>query len=183
MKRVKGNTVLLILLAGLTSAPQLSAQNDPPAKPAAPMNVSAMQVEMTQPGQISLPAEFQVALYENLIEELRKSGGIPHVYRDGDHNAVNASNLVILHTTITAFKKGSEMARQVTTVTGATSIAVNCQFTDKAGKILLERDVEGKVRFFGNNLKATDDVAKKAATLANKHFSSDNKDSADKNVI
>jgi hypothetical protein len=31
---------------------------------------------------------------------------------------------------------------------------------------LLERDIQGKVLFFGNNLKATEDFAKKAAKAA-----------------
>jgi hypothetical protein len=43
---------------------------------------------------------------------------------------------------------------------------VHCQFTDKDGTVLLQRDIEGKVLFFGNNLKATEDFAKKAAKAA-----------------
>lgn len=53
---------------------------------------------------------------------------------------------------------------------GATSITVHCQFTDNQGKVLLERDINGKVRFFGGNLKATYDFAKKATTVHVKTF-------------
>jgi hypothetical protein len=60
----------------------------------------------------------------------------------------------------------------VTTVAGATSISVHCQFTNPDGKSLLERDVKGKVRFFGGNLKATYDFAKKAARVSHENFSS-----------
>jgi hypothetical protein len=35
----------------------------------------------------------------------------------------------------------------------------------------LERDLTGKVRFFGGNLKATYDFAKKAANVAVENFS------------
>jgi hypothetical protein len=45
-----------------------------------------------------------------------------HVYRDGDSNASGAADLVVLHSSIRGFKDGSERARQVTTVAGATSI-------------------------------------------------------------
>jgi hypothetical protein len=66
----------------------------------------------------------------------------------------------------------SERARQVTTVSGATSITVLCQFTNPDGKSLLERDINGKVRFFGGNLKATHDFAKKAAHVTHEKSSS-----------
>jgi hypothetical protein len=62
------------------------------------------------------------------------------------------------------------MARNVTTVAGKTSIDIHCQFTDKDGKSILERDVNGKVRFLGGNLRATLDFAKKGAKLARDNF-------------
>jgi len=54
--------------------------------------------------------------------------------------------------------------RQVTTVAEATSVTLRCELKDKGGNSLLERNITGKVRFFGGNLKATYDFAKKAAT-------------------
>jgi hypothetical protein len=63
------------------------------------------------------------------------------------------------------------MARQVTTVAGATSIRVHCEFTDKDGQVLLARDINGKVLIFGGNLKATYDFAKKAASVAHENIS------------
>jgi len=77
---------------------------------------------------------------------------------------------VVPHSTVRGFKKGSEMARNVTTVAGKTQIDVHCQFTDKDGKSVLERDLNGKVRFFGGNLRATLDFAKKGAKLAHDNF-------------
>jgi len=71
---------------------------------------------------------------------------------------------------VRGFKKGSEMARQVTTVAGATSVNIHCQFTDKDGKPLVDRDITGKVWFMGGNLRATFDFAKKAASVAHENF-------------
>ena len=176
MKTIKRAAVLLTLVIGLSAAPFLPAQSAPVAKPPA----AAIEVEMIQPGDISLPAEFQVALYENLVQELQKQGGFSQVYRDGDRNAADASGLVVLHTKVIGFKQGSELKRDVTTVGGATSITIRCQFTDKEGKVLLERDITGKVRLIGDNLKATDDFAKKAATVAQETFSSDSTSSDSK---
>src|SRR6266567_6902999 len=84
------------------------------------IKAAAIQVEMIQSDEIKLPAEFQIALYENLIRQLEKQGGFEHVYRDGDRRAAGASDLVVLHGTVRGFKAGSEKARKVTTVSGAT---------------------------------------------------------------
>ena len=131
--------------------------------------MGGIQVATIQSDEISVPAEFRVALYENLVRQLEKQG-FEHVYRDGDRNSADVPNLVILHSTVRQFKPGSEKARQVTTVAGATSIRVRCQFTDRDGHTLLEQDVTGKVRFFGGNLRATYDFAKKASRIASEKF-------------
>jgi hypothetical protein len=144
------------------------SQDQKPTK----IKASAIQVEMIQSDEIKLPAEFQIALYENLIHQIEKQGKFQHVYRDGDRNATTVADLVVLHGTVRGFKAGSERARQVTTVAGATSINVHCQFTSPDGKPVLERDINGKVRFFGGNLKATYDFAKKTAHVTHENFSS-----------
>ena len=167
MKRVLYIFALAALLAATASVPA-SAQT-----PAAPLKkASAIQVLMIQSDEIKLPAEFQVSLYENLIQQLQKQGRFQHVYRDGDHNSDSAADLIVLHSNVKGFKKGSEMTRNVTTVAGKTTIDVHCQFTDKDGKTVLERDLTGKVQFLGGNLRATYDFAKKAAKLADDNFPS-----------
>ena len=162
------NAVLFSLLVVLSlAAPLARAQEKQPVK----IKASTIQVKMIGADDVTLPAEFQVSLYEQLINQLQKRGVFQHVYRDGDRTAATASDLIALQCTVTSFKKGSETMRQVTTVAGATSITLLCQFSDQAGKSLLERKIEGKVRFLGGNLKATYDFAKKAANLAEENFS------------
>jgi hypothetical protein len=133
------------------------------------IKTASIQVTMIQSDEISVPAEFRVALYENLIRQLERRG-FQHVYRDGDRNAAGVGNLVVLHSTVRRFKAGNEMARQVTTLAGATSISIRCQFTNAEGEPLLEQDVTGSVRFFGGNLRATYDFAKKASRIAYENF-------------
>jgi len=123
-----------------------------------------------QSDEIELPAEFQIALYENLVRQLEKKG-FAHVYRDSDRNAANIADLVVLRSVVRGFKAGSERTRQVTTFAGATSITVHCSFTTRDGQVLLEQDVNGKVRFFGGNLRATHDFAKKASKIAEQNLS------------
>ena len=48
----------------------LLAENERPAK----IKAAAIQVVMVQSDEIKLPAEFQVALYENLVRQLEKKG-------------------------------------------------------------------------------------------------------------
>lgn len=158
--------VAFLLLGAHVKLAELRAQSAPTQA----MKASAIQVLMIQSDEIKLPADFQISLYENLIQQLQKQGGFQHVYRDGDRTAASATDLVVLRSTVRGFKKGSEMARNVTTVAGKTSIDVHCQFTDKDGKTVLERDVNGKVRFLGGNLRATLDFAKKAAKLSRDNF-------------
>jgi hypothetical protein len=158
--------VAVLMLGAYVKLAELRAQTVPTQT----MKASAIQVLMIHSDEIKLPADFQLSLYENLIQQLQKQGGFQHVYRDGDRNAALATDLVVLHSTVRGFKKGSEMARNVTTVAGKTSIDVHCQFTDKDGKTVLERDLNGKVRFFGGNLRATLDFAKKAAKLSHDNF-------------
>jgi hypothetical protein len=160
------NPIVELALSALlfTAAPLLAQEQKQHGS--AKIKATAIQVEMIQSDEIKLPAEFEIALYENLIRQLEKQGGFQHVYRDGDRSAANVPGLVVLHSTVRGFKAGSERARQVTTIAGATSIKVHCQFTSSDGTSLLERDVNGKVRFFGGNLKATYDFAKKAARIA-----------------
>jgi hypothetical protein len=164
---LRGGITSLVMLAAFVSAPVLRAQANKPTK----MKASAIKVEMIHSDEIKLPAEFQVSLYEDLIQQLEKKGGFQHVYRQGDRNAEKATDLVILHSKVTGFKKGNEELRQVTTVAGATSIKMHCIFKDKEGKALLESDVTGTVRFFGGNLRATYDFAKKTAQIAHDNFS------------
>ena len=158
-------TWMLVSCAFLFSYP-LVAEEKKPAK----IKAGAIRVEMIQSDEVKLPAEFQVALYENLIRQLQKKG-FTKLYRDDDRNGANATDLIVLHSNVRGFRQGSERARQVTTVAGATSISIHCSFTSPDGKVLLERDVSGKVRFFGGNLRATYDFAKKAAEIAQQNFS------------
>jgi len=165
MRRLLVRAIWIPLFVLLFTARPLLAQNSQALK----SKVSAIQVEMIQSEEIKLPAEFKIALYENLIRQLGKEG-FSQVYRDGDTRAGGMADLVVLHSTVSKFKEGSERARQVTTFTGATSITIHCRFTKPDGEVLLERDVNGKVRFFGGNLRATHDFAKKAARLTGQNF-------------
>jgi hypothetical protein len=166
MKHLLRVGVVLCLAVVFSSGPGFCDGEDQPSK----IKANAIQVAVIQSEDIPVPAEFRVALYEHLIQQLEKRG-FQQVYRDGDRDAASVPGLIVLHSTVRRFKAGSERARQVTTVAGATSISVHCQFTNAEGHSILERDVTGKVRFLGGNLRATYDFAKKASRIAYESFS------------
>ena len=156
----------LLALAG--SAAQSPSASAPQA--GKKLTASAIQIEPVENGGVRLPPEFRVAVYEHLLAEVSKSGKFQHVYRSGDRTAADTPDLVILRMKVKGFKQGSERTRAATTVAGATSVDLGVQVTGRDGTVLMDRDVEGKVRFFGGNLRATYDFSKKVAEILRQSF-------------
>ena len=129
------------------------------------ISASAIEIEPVESKETALPPEFRVATYENLIDEIGKTGQFQHVYRSGDHAAAGTQDLLIFRTHVEGFKQGSQKQREVTTVAGATTIKTTVQVVTRDGRTVVNREIEGKVRFFGENLNATSDFAKKAAEV------------------
>ena len=125
----------------------------------------SVQVERIDPGQLDLTPSFQVAIYENLLQELNKAKRFKQVLREGDSKASELPTLLILKTTVVKYTRGSETRRAVTTVSGATMLTVQSQLITRDGKIVLERTVNGNVRFFGSNLRATHNLARNIAKV------------------
>jgi len=123
----------------------------------------SVQVDKVECGDLDLAYSFQVAIYENLLEELNKTKQFQQVFRDGDAKASAVQNLLVLKTTVEKYTPGSETRRAVTTVSGATKLTVRSQLSTREGKIILERTVNGDVRFFGSNLRATHNLARNIA--------------------
>ena len=118
-----------------------------------------IQVEQVNPGAVDLPDSFQIAIYENLVDELNKTKRFQQVFRDGDRSASEVPDLLVLKTTVEKFAPGSETRRAVTTVSGATKLTVRSQLLTREGRVVLERTVDGNVRFFGGDLRATHNLA------------------------
>jgi hypothetical protein len=120
-------------------------------------------VDRVDPGETTLDPCFSDAIYENLLNELAKSKQFEHVFRSGDLNAHDASEVLVLKTTVEKYSPGSETKRAVTTVAGATKLKVHMQLIPGNGHTLWEHTVDGNVRFLGDNLKATYKVAHNTA--------------------
>ena len=119
----------------------------------------SVQVDQVDAGNLDLSYSFQIAIYENLVVELNKTKQFQQVLRDGDVRAGEFPNLLVLKTTVEKYTSGSETRRAVTTVSGATKLTVRSQLLTREGKVVVERTVNGDVRFFGSNLRATHNLA------------------------
>lgn len=125
-------------------------------------------VDQVDTGKSRVAPEFKVAIYENLLIELGKTKRFSTVLRSGDRGAQNISSLLILKTTVESFTPGSEAKRAVTTIAGATKIKFRSQLCTHEGEVLLERVVDGNVRFIGGNLRATHNLARNVSKSIDK---------------
>lgn len=159
-------TPFLSLIVGLVWTLPIRAVDPAPKK----LSASAIQVTMVETGDVQIPEEFRYAMYEHLIERVRESGTFQKVFRGGDREADGIPDLVTLHTKVEKFTEGSQTKREVTTVAGATKVDVSTTLTARDGSTLIDQKVTGKVRFFGENLGATNDLAKRISKLLRESF-------------
>jgi hypothetical protein len=134
------------------------------------LSASAIQIAMVEVGDVQIPAEFRYAVYERLVERVRASGAFRKVYRMGDHTADGIPDLVTLHTQVQTFKEGSQTKRELVTVIGATKVDVTASVTARDGHTLMNQQITGRVRFFGENLGVTNDLAKRITKLVQASF-------------
>jgi len=125
----------------------------------------SVQVDRVDPGATTLDPFFSDAIYENLLEQLSKSKQFKQVFRSGDRNATDVSGVLVLKTLVEKYSPGSETRRAVTTVAGATKLNVHIQLLTRNGHIVVDRVIEGDVRFIGDNLRATNKVAHNTAKI------------------
>ena len=153
-------------LPGQTAATKSSGGNGASSTP------WSVQVDQVDRGNLNLAYSFQIAIYENLLDELNKTKQFQQVFRDGDLRAGALPNLLVLKTTVEKYTPGSETRRAVTTVSGATKLTVRSQLLTREGRVVFERSVNGNVRFFGSNLRATHNLAHNIAkTIKQSNFS------------
>jgi hypothetical protein len=167
-----------LLASGARERTAAAEQKLNPAVPAAQspsgqkLSASAIQIEPVEAGDVQIPLEFRAAIYESLVQRVRDAGTFKQVFRSGDSAAASVPDLVSLHTTVEKFKQGSQMERETTTVLGGTKVDVSASVTARDGRTELADTVSGNVRFRGENLGVTKDLAKHITKLLRKNFGS-----------
>lgn len=157
--------LMLALLAGGSAFTQEKPAAKEAVKPAATATPWAIQIEPVSAEEGKLPPDFAMAIYEKLIQEIGKTNKFQQVFRSGDRRATDVPNLLILTTKLEKFERGSQTKRAVTTVGGATKVSVHAQLATRDSQIKVDKTVAGTVRLFGENIKATQYLAKNIANL------------------
>jgi hypothetical protein len=159
------NVLTLGLLLLMGAAGSLSAQS----RSRGLLEISTFDV----PADSNLPDEFRTALASNLVARLRESGKFADVISGTDNGSAGQHPAVRLSGNITQFKKGSQAKRYLLGPGfGKTILKAHIRFTEvDTGKLLLERDVDGKViigLLGGDSKGATNGLAKEVAKVARK---------------
>ena len=154
-----GIALVAIMFALSGQLPAQTAATKSSGSSEASSTLWSVQIDQVDPGNLDLASSFQIAIYENLVEELKKRKQFLQVFREGDLNSSEVPNLLVLKTTVEKYTPGSETRRAVTTVSGATKLSVRSQLLTREGKVVLGRTVNGDVRFLGSNLRATHNLA------------------------
>ncbi len=159
---MKPNRIMIVALFAVAVPVTLAA-----SQPRQVAQGWSVQVDKVDTGDVNIEPAFRVAIYENLLEELAKTKQFKQVLRSGDRNA-SGPDVLILKITVQKYTPGSETRRAVTTVSGATKLNVRSQLCTPEGHVVLERVVDGNVRFFGGNLRATHNLAHNVAEAIKK---------------
>jgi hypothetical protein len=129
-----------------------------------------IQIEPPESGALTVPAEYLFTGYERLIERVRHDGEFQKVFRSGDREAKDTSDLVILRTKVSRFKEGNQLIRELLDLFGWTSLDVTATIEGRDGNVLLSQNLSGRVHFFGENLGVTNDLAKHIAKMLREKF-------------
>jgi hypothetical protein len=136
-------------------------------------NIEVAQFDVKE--GIEFPAENMDAMMGEIVSELQDIKKFKQVSRAGETPADPTAPTLQLVGTVTKYKAGSRAKRYLIGFgAGKTKVVAHVKFIDKAtGKVLLERDVDGKVvlgLFGGKSKTSLRDVGKEIASVAKKQF-------------
>jgi hypothetical protein len=143
----------------------------------------SVRVDNVDTSDVSLDPSFEYALHKDLVKELAKTKSFRQVLPSDDRNAREVPDLLILKTTVQEDAPGSDtrggalddsgLLGEVAGVflrlcgwsatSGATKLNARAQLYTREGQIVLDKVIEGEVRFTGDNSRATHNLAHNVA--------------------
>jgi hypothetical protein len=136
----------------------------PSCKTGASVHLNTLKVASIATAGESIPAEYRVLLYEQLVQRLRSGTIFAAVYRDGDDSAAAECPGYNLTLTLDTFKKGNAALRASTGpvgfFVGATSLKFHALVQDAKGGTLLDKDFTVSKRGDSDSLDVTDKIAR-----------------------
>lgn len=164
---------------------QPAQEKSAPSCQNAPVEAKSVLVSTPNWDQAQVPAAYRALVYEHLVDRLRGTKDVGHVYRDGESNGDMACPQYTVHIAITTFKEGSSVKRSymgpVGLFVGTTQMKFDVTFTDASGKLNTNEQIAATMRGESESTNVADHVAKSVA----KHYakllkSSDKSASANK---
>jgi hypothetical protein len=134
--------------------------------------VEANSVLVSAPGwdKAEVPAAYRSLVYEHVIDRLRKTKGVGHIYRDGEESGQGACPQYTVHIAIASFKEGSSVKRAfmgpVGMFVGTTQMKFDVTFTDASGQMKVNEQIAATIRGESESTSVADHVAKNIA----KHY-------------
>jgi hypothetical protein len=134
-------------------------------RPASPVTVdlttlAAVLIKTPTRGDASVPLQYRMAVYENLIADLEKCKDHGAVWRQGDRNAPSELDLTTLETRIESFERGSERKRALVPMWGATVLRAEVRVINPVKDTTVAHEIKGAVRIHGEGLQAAGLLAK-----------------------
>ena len=120
--------------------------------------------------QAEVPAVYRALVYEHVVDRLRRTKGVGHVYRDGENNAQTACPQYTIHISIATFKAGSSVERAfmgpVGMFVGTTQMKFDVTFADSMNKLNTSEQITATMRGESESTDVADHLAKSLA----KHY-------------
>jgi uncharacterized protein DUF4410 len=127
------------------------------------------------PGNVGITNDYLEKLMADLVAEIGNTHRFGMVFREGTMGDDVPMPRLQLVGSISKFQRGSQMKRYMLGPGfGKTTLKAHVQFVDvQTGKVVLERDVDGKVimgMYGGDSMGATLGLAKEVAKTAKKYL-------------
>ena len=136
----------------------------------APIEPRSVLVAAPSWDQAEVPAAYRALVYEHVIDRLRGTKDVGHVYRSGEGDGHGVCPQFTIHISIAAFKEGSSVQRAylgpVGMFVGVTQMTFNVTFTDTSGKVNVSEQIKATMRGESESTNVADHVARSLA----KHY-------------
>ncbi|MEZ2346428.1 hypothetical protein [Terriglobus sp. RCC_193] len=119
--------------------------------------------------EADVPAAYRAAVYEHIIDRLKKVQGVTHVYRAGEPDTQPVCPQFTISISVVSFKPGNQVARASMGPIGffakTTQLVFDATITDVSGHFNKTEPLKATVRGESESLTIADSVAKRLAKL------------------
>ncbi|MDE1160458.1 MAG: hypothetical protein PW792_00775 [Acidobacteriaceae bacterium] len=135
-----------------------------------PIEPGSVVVDPTNWEHAEVPAAYRALVYEHLVDRLRVTKGVGHVYRPGELRSSSVCPQFTIRTSIEVFKPGNQIKRAalgpVGMFVGTTQMSFTATFSDSTGRLQHMEQIKASVRSQSESTGVATKVSKSIA----KHY-------------